>query len=160
MFKKLVDGMSEVIAWIGMSLLTIMVLVVCYTVLTRYFFDFTPAWGEVVALLCMVWFGFMSIALGVRDDLHLSLDIIERYLPQPLVRPLGIFKNLVILGCGLFMLFKGLNMVEVGTLNDLPGIPISSAWMYLEVPVAGVAISIYCGIALYKLILGREGNNA
>lgn len=152
MFKKLVDAASEVFTWVGISLLALMVLVVCYTVLTRYFFDFTPAWGEVFALLCMLWFGFLSIALGVRDDLHLSLDIIERFLPQPLVKPLNIFKYIVIFGCGVFMVYQGCIMVRVGMWNDLPGIPLSSAWMYLEVPVAGAAILCYCILALKALI--------
>lgn len=132
-----------IIEHIAMVLLVAMVAVVCFTVFTRYFLSYTPSWGEETALLCMVWFGFLSMAMGVRDDLHLSITILDNFLPASALRVLNLIKYVCTGGYGLFMIFQGEKLVRVGMLNRFPGLQIVSAWLYAAVPVAGVAIAIF-----------------
>ncbi len=159
MLKSFEKLLTEAFTWLAMLVQILMVIVVTYTVFTRYFLNFTPSWGEESALLCMVWFGFLSIALGVHDDLHLSLDIIDRIMPKKLVCPLEMFKYLVVMAIGAFMVYQGLIMVEIGSLNSLPGLQISSAWIYLVVPLSGAATIIYCVSALIGLAKKLSGGH-
>lgn len=143
MFRKFEKSISWCVERLGMLLMVLMTLVVCFTVVTRYCFKFTPAWGEESALLFMVWFGFLAMALGVRDDLHLSITILDKVTPKFLKIPMDIIKYLCCGGFGVFMTYYGWDMVKIGMRNKFPGMRIPSAVLYLAVPVAGIAIIVY-----------------
>lgn len=143
MWKKFEDLMSLVFEYVGMFLEILMVLVVCYTIVTRYLFSYTPAWGEAAALLCMVWFGFLSIALGVRDELHLSVGLLDSLFSERVSVILALCKHVIIICCGIFMITQGYAMVNIGKLNMLSGLKLSSGVLYAAVPVSGLAIVAY-----------------
>ena len=156
MFRKIETAVSMFVEHVGMVLLVLMVLVVCFTVVTRYFFSYTPSWSEETALLCMVWFGFLSMALGVRDDLHLSITVLDKLLPLPVMKLLALFKYVCTTGFGIFMMTQGWKMVKVGLMNKFPGLQITSAWLYSAVPVAGAAIILYSIEKFYDILLNRR----
>ncbi len=136
----------------GMFFLVLMTILVNYTVVTRYFFSYTPEWGESGALFSMVWFGFLSLALGVRDDQHIAITILDRFLSQKAARRLAFFKIIAIFLFGIFMVKEGFVLVKIGLLNEVPGIYISSAFLYGAVPASGFALCIYslqqfCGLS-------------
>jgi len=137
-------------------LFVIMVLVVCFTVFTRYFLRYTPSWGEETALLCMIWFGFLSMALGVRDDLHLSITILDRVLSKPVLKLLNLVKYLCTGGYGLFMLIQGRELVLIGLRNKFPGLGITSAWLYMPVCLAGAAIVVYSIEKFYLISINKD----
>ena len=139
-----------------MLLVVLMVLVVCFTVFTRYFLSYTPSWGEETALLCMVWFGFLSMALGVRDDLHLSITILDRVTPKFMEKAVALFKYICTFSYGFFMLRLGYRMVQVGRMNDMPGLGLSSGWLYAAVPIAGTANMVYSIEKFYAILTNRK----
>ena len=140
---------------IGMVLLVLMTLIVCYTVVTRYFFSYTPGWGESGALLCMVWFGFMSMALGVRDDQHLAITMLDHIVSEKTIRKLDYFKQISVCVFAVFMIQQGYALVEIGALNDLPGLDLPSSVLYASVPVSGVMMGAY---ALAHIVNDLHGN--
>ncbi len=150
----LVSHIAEIV---GMVLLALMVLVVSYTCFTRYVLGFTSAWSEELALMCMVWFGFMAIALGVRDDGHIGVTLFDKFYPRPLLRFLNLFKYVAVGAFGVFMAVQGYNMAMVGSWNKLPGMGISSYWMYIIVAASGVAIVVYCLEKLFIHATGKHG---
>lgn len=159
MLERFEDLLTSLFTWVAMTVQVIMAVIVTYAVFTRYFLSYTPAWGEEGALLCMVWFGFLSIAIGVRDNLHLSMDIIDRFMPRRFVPPLELFKYVVMLLIGVFMAYQGSIMVEVGSWNKLPGLKISSAFIYLVVPLSGSAIVLYCVSAIIGIVKTLGGRH-
>lgn len=154
-FERFEQAVSNCIEYAAMMLLVLMAVVVNYTVFTRYFLGFTPAWGEETALLCMVWFGFLSLALGVRDNLHLSITILDNVTPKSWMKVFLTLKYLCVLLFSVFMLKEGLRMSEIGAMNKLPGLQITSWWLYFSVPVSGAACFIYSLMKLYKIVIKR-----
>lgn len=142
-----------------MSLLILMTLIVSWVVFSRYFLHKTPAWGEEGALLCMVWFGFLSMALGVRDDLHLRITILDQFLSDKTKNFLNWISRILIIGFAIFMITEGIKMSKVATGNYMPGIKLNSAFLYAAVPLAGIAMIYYIIQASIKEIkrIG-EGN--
>lgn len=143
MFKRLEEGMNWLIEITSMSLLVLMTLIVSWVVFSRYFLHYTPAWGEESALLCMVWFGFLSIAIGVRDELHLDISLIDMVLPSGMKKLLYWFKQILLLAFACFMVREGLTITQVGAGNYMPGIKLSSSVLYAAVPVAGIFMVFY-----------------
>lgn len=80
MFKKIDYYFNKLVEYLGMMLLLIMTVIVSWVVFSRFVLNKTPAWGEEGALLCMVWFGFLCMALGVRDNRHISIEFYDKYL--------------------------------------------------------------------------------
>lgn len=156
MFRKIERSVSMLVEHIGMALLVLMTLVVCFTVVTRYFFSYTPSWGEETALLCMVWFGFLSMALGVRDDLHLSITILDHILSKPVLKALNLVKYVCTGSYGVFMVVHGYSLVQVGLLNRFPGLGLTSAWLYAALPVSGVAMTIYSIEKFFLTLINKD----
>lgn len=146
--------------YVGMSLIVLMTLVVCFTVVTRYVFRYTPSWGEETALLCMVWFGFLSTALGVRDDGHIGVTILDSFLSAKILRLLDFFKWGCVTAFACFMVKEGITLTEVGLYNTYPGLGISSAWLYGIVPISGLAIIVYCLEKFIALLAPSQSSGA
>jgi len=142
-----------------MMLLVLMTLVVSWVVFSRYLLGSTPAWGEEGALLCMVWFGFLSMALGVRDDLHICITMLDRIMPPWLLRALNWFKRVIVLGFALFMVIEGINMCEVALGNSMPGLGLNSAFLYVAVPIAGLVIAYYVIIESAQQFVTLKGGS-
>lgn len=157
--KKLERYFNSFIEVFSMSLLILMTLIVSWVVFSRYFLHKTPAWGEEGALLCMVWFGFLSMALGVRDDLHLRITILDQFLSDKTKNFLNWISRILIIGFAIFMITEGIKMSKVATGNYMPGIKLNSAFLYAAVPLAGIAMIYYIIQASIKEIkrIG-EGN--
>jgi len=152
------DCFNICLEYFSMAVLVIMTVIVPWVVFSRYVLNNTPAWGEEGALLCMVWFGFTSMALGVRDNLHISIDIFDRLLPSSVKYWTDWLKRLIILGFGFFMLIEGITMSEVALGNDMPGIGLNSAFLYAAVPLGGLAIIYYTVADAIRTVLGAKGD--
>lgn len=141
--SKGISAFSWLIELIGMLTLVTMTVIVNFSVVTRYFLSYTPGWGESGSLLCMVWFGFLSMALGVRDNQHISITIMDHLVSPKALKKLDYFKEIAIFLFGLFMIYQGLVLCEIGMLNNMPGLDIPSTVQYAAVPVGGLALCVY-----------------
>lgn len=148
---------NNIIEFLSKSLLVLMTLVVSWVVFSRFFLARTPAWGEELALLCMVWFGFLSMAIGVRDNLHLSVNIFDRFLSKSAQNVMDWFSRFLILGFGWFMVVEGIKMSQVAAGNTMPGTKLSSAVLYAAVPVGGIGIIYYLVTELFQTITRQKG---
>lgn len=141
-FNKFVH---KLMLWIAQISLVFMVILVTYTVTLRYVFNSGFGWAEEVPVLLVTLFAFLAMAMGVRDRLHISVGIVYNFFPKggAVRRFLVFFGDIVVLLCGLFMLFYGYQYCS--RLFNLPGrLPMTGLatwWQYLPVPVAGFVIS-------------------
>ncbi|MGI6792628.1 TRAP transporter small permease, partial [Aminivibrio sp.] len=64
-------------------LLVFMVILIFSNVFMRYVLNSGIPWSEEVSIVIVVWFTFISLALGVKHRLHISLCILpERISPR------------------------------------------------------------------------------
>lgn len=157
MFSKLEEYVNKIVEYLSMSLLVLMTIIVSWVVFSRYFLHRTPAWGEEGALLCMVWFGFLSIAIGVRDNLHLYITLLEPVFSGKVRLFSDWLVKFLILGFALFMIKEGIKMVEVGTGNYMPGLKLNSAFLYAAIPLAGLAMVYYIISGSIKAVKDERG---
>jgi len=123
-------------------MLIILVLTVCWVVFGRYVLHRTPPWGEELALLTMVWFGLLSGSLAIRRDAHLRITVVDFILPKKFRKALEWFVLSVIAAFAVVCIVSGILLVELTSANTMSGIGISSAWLYLAVPVSGVVMLV------------------
>jgi TRAP-type C4-dicarboxylate transport system permease small subunit len=100
-------------------------------------------WSEEVALLLAVWFIFIAMSLGVKQNLHINISIIpEGKLPPKLSRILDIIKSLVILVLAFTMLFDGGKLVGFTMQSIMPATQWPAGLLYAILPISAV-IMIY-----------------
>src|SRR6218665_3607307 len=97
---------SLYIAGIGMVVMT---LIVGWQVFGRYVLNDSPSWSEPLSLHLMSWFIMLGAAVGVRESVHLGLDIVRYAMPP------SIQKIMDLISLGLILIF-GIGMAYYSTL--------------------------------------------
>jgi TRAP-type C4-dicarboxylate transport system permease small subunit len=131
------------LVYIAKLMMIAMVLIIFTNVVLRYVFNSGLMWSEEVALLLAVWFIFIAMSLGVKQNLHINISIIpEGKLPPKLSRALDIIKSLVILVLALTMLLDGWKLVGFTMRSIMPATQWPAGLLYAILPVSAV-IMIY-----------------
>ncbi len=161
--KPFYDVMYKAILFICKVLLVVDILITGFAVTGRYIpFIPDPAWSEEVVLSCMAYMAVLSAALAIRRNTHIRMSALDRYLPKKLIVALDLFADIAVMVLGFVMIFVGWAYAQKlgsrGFYVSMPGV--SRFWMYLPVPLAGVAMVIFeietIMRQLKALVLGEE----
>ncbi|MEN3149555.1 TRAP transporter small permease [Neorhizobium sp. IRAMC:178] len=107
--KPYLGGLSRISLYISGIGMIAMTLIVGWQVFGRYILNDSPSWSEPLSLYLMSWFIMLGAAVGVRESVHLGLDIV-RYVMPPVIQ-----KAMDLLSLGLIVLF-GIGMAYYSTL--------------------------------------------
>jgi TRAP-type C4-dicarboxylate transport system permease small subunit len=132
-------------------LLVAMILIVVMAVITRKGFGWMFGWSEEITLLCLTWFTFMGIAIGFRERLHLSMEIVEK-LPPKLLLISDRFIDLVTFFFGLYLLIYGWNFAMMMRGSILAATQMPNLVQYIVMPITGVLTCVYAGLQF----MGRD----
>jgi TRAP-type C4-dicarboxylate transport system permease small subunit len=106
----------------------------------RYVLDSGLAWAEEVALVLLVWFTFISFALGVKKKLHISINIMPENLAPVIHTILEKIQNILVAGTGVVMIVYGRILVQFTMRSVMPSLGVPSGYLYMILPVCGVLI--------------------
>jgi TRAP-type C4-dicarboxylate transport system permease small subunit len=149
--RALFSHLARMVRIAIVALVAVMLVTLSLQVLLRYGVGRTLSWSEELALLCFSWSMLLAVALGVRDAIHVRLDLLVARLPGPLARAADMGVAAAILGIGAFLAWSGLNYTidSLGATSAAIGYP--TAWLYACAPVCGALIALF---ALEHLLLG------
>lgn len=119
-------------------LLGALVLVVFYIFLGRYVLHNSPMWGEPFSLLCLVWLSLLGSALVVRKNEHLRVTMFDEKLGVKGVAITDLLSVLCVLVFSLFLIIYGIQLAKSGMRNNMAGVNVPYAVMYISLPVTGV----------------------
>ena len=100
-----------------------MVTLVFANVVLRYVFNSGIYWSQQAFLVIVIWFTFIAFALGVKEDLHISINILPKKTPSAIVMAVVFFKYAVEIFCGGILFVYGIKLTRVGTSSVLPAMP-------------------------------------
>jgi TRAP-type C4-dicarboxylate transport system permease small subunit len=86
-------------------LLTMMILMAFFQIVLRNFFNTGISWGDSLVRYLVVWVGFIGAAIATKEDKHINIDVVSRWLTGPqrhYIRLVSHFFSTVI--CGLLTL--------------------------------------------------------
>lgn len=121
---------------------TLMVVLTSYVVFNRFVLKGSLPWGEPVILMCMVYMCMISASLAIRADTHIRMTIIDMIAPEKFVCVLRALAQVCIFAFSIFMIIFGWQFSMVAGRNVITGVGIKSMWLYLSVPLAGVALCL------------------
>jgi TRAP-type C4-dicarboxylate transport system permease small subunit len=154
---------DRVIEGISVVMMASMIILVFVKVIFRKMFGYFPDngfvkyvnstlfWSDELTMLFLTWFTFIGIAIGFREKLHLSMDIIDKYIPKGVI----VFLDYLILICtfafGVYMFYFGTSLTFQMADSTLPTTKLSNAWQYVVVPLTGLMCCAYSFLQIFKI---------
>jgi TRAP-type C4-dicarboxylate transport system permease small subunit len=154
--RPVLGGISRLSLWIaGIGMIT-MTLIVGWQVFSRYILNDSPSWSEPLSLYLMSWFIMLGAAVGVRESVHLGLDIV-RYVMPPAIQ-----KAMDLLSLGLIVLF-GIGMAYYSSLlaagtwtARIPVLGWPGGTDFFPMIVGGAMIAIFSLERFIDVAIGEE----
>ncbi|TQF41690.1 ABC transporter permease [Bradyrhizobium sp. UNPF46] len=81
--------------WVALAIFWAMALAVFLQFFTRYVLNDSYAWTEEIATYCLIGVVFIGASMCVRLSRHIQVDLLYRYLPQPVGRVLSTVIDLI-----------------------------------------------------------------
>lgn len=158
--EKLYDWVYKIMMVICKLLLIADICVVSMTVVGRYVpFVPDPSWTEEITLTLMSYMAVLSAALAIRRNAHIRMTSLDPYLPKKLVEFLDVVADIGVLILAVIMITVGWKYATgIGAKGFYPSIPwLSRMYMYLPVPIAGIAMLVFEIEALYRDVMKLTG---
>lgn len=144
--KPVYDMVYKTTMLICKILLVADIIIMTWVVVARYITFFpAPNWGEEVILTLMAYMSVLSASLAIRRNAHIRMTTFDRYLPVGLVKLLDLVSDLFVMGLALVMLVIGWKYATgIGAKGTYISMPwLSKTWMYMPIPLAGVAMIFF-----------------
>ncbi|MCZ0964029.1 TRAP transporter small permease [Paracoccus benzoatiresistens] len=93
-------------------------------VFLRFVMNSPTSWSEEIALLCLIWFGFLAVAVGIRRHEHVAITFLRDLLPLPLALALDYLAQLTMAGFMLVVVLYGMDLITLAGVQVLP----ASGW--------------------------------
>ncbi len=135
--------LMDVFMLLAKTLLVIMTLIICISVFFRYVLDTGLSWTDEVAMLFFVWFGFISIAYGVQQKLHISVEFFFGMFNKKAQWVLNKINNLVVCAIGCLIVFNGILLMESTMSNFMTATQWPTAIRYAPVAISGFFIAYF-----------------
>ncbi len=154
--KPVLAWLSRISLYIAGIGLLAMTLIVGWQVFGRYVLNNSPSWSEPLSLYLMSWFIMLGAAVGVRESVHLGLDIV-RYVMPPAIQ-----KTMDLVSLGLIVLF-GIGMAYYSTLlaagtwsATIPVLGWPGGVDFIPMILGGAMISLFALERFVDVALGEE----
>ncbi|MGD8171631.1 TRAP transporter small permease [Vibrio sp. TRT 21S02] len=146
-----IDKLNAIIGWIAHRLLELIVVITVGQVILRYVFNQPTSWSEEVTLLFLVWYGMLSIAIGVRTHSHVAIVYLRDRSPAMIGRGLDYFAYCCVCGFALVLLLNAQTLVDIAGAQILPASGLPKKLLYYSA-VAGALLMVMN--ALTNLLTG------
>ncbi len=146
----------RVILTIAQIALIIMLITVFMNVVLRFCFNSGIAWAEEVPRLLVMLFTFLACAIGVRDHMHISVDIIYNRFPKngKMRKFMNFLVDFSTLLCGLLLLYYGGYFVT--QIMSRPGVLPMTGWptwlQYIPAPICGFVMAFDSLLFLFHIL--------
>ncbi|MCU6698047.1 TRAP transporter small permease [Laedolimicola ammoniilytica] len=155
---KISEVLGKVIESILYFFMIILVSATFLQVFCRFVVKTPISWSQELVKLCFIWIIFLGAAIAVREQTHLTMDIIVPHLPggaQKMIRG-GIYIMSVV--CALFMLYGGIGFCIQCSAKKMMTLPLPADAQYIAMPIsAGLMIWYLIEKAWLSLTHRKEG---
>ena len=138
-------------------LLLAMVVLIFSNVFMRYVLNSGIPWSEEVSIVIVVWFTFISLALGVKHRLHISLCLLPERISPRTDFLLAKITDLVTLFLGYIMIRYGWILVQFTSRSILPATEFPASVMYFPLVLSGILVAYEGFMNLFGLDKGDAG---
>jgi TRAP-type C4-dicarboxylate transport system permease small subunit len=140
--KTVFEIMDRCINWFLALLMAGMVVIISAQVWYRFILNDPLSWSEEAGRYLFVWISFMGAAAGVRYQVHLGIDLMDKLLPPGAYRFVVVLVNLIIQIFLLMIVYWGFKILGIIQFQESASMHISMRYPYMAVPVGGIFMFI------------------
>lgn len=152
MIARLSERLDAAMRLICMGLLAALLGVVLWGVLTRAWND-PVIWSDELSRFLMVWLACIGWVLAGRKRIHIRIRYFQDRLPGALHRGVEIAIQACIALLGAMLALQGAHLIERNHDLEATTLPLSMAWLYVPMVIAGLATALQ-GLAELAEALG------
>ena len=135
MIARLFSVMDTLLNWVLALIMTVMLVVVSAQVWYRFVLNDPLAWSEELARYLFVWISFLGSAVGVRMQVHLGIDLIDKVLSPRGRKIMTLVVHLAIQIFLVVIIYWGVRILKVVQFQKSASMGIPMTYAYLAVPV-------------------------
>lgn len=139
-------GLTKVLQWVVIILMTLLVFDVLWGVISRYALGQQAKWSEELARLLLVWVSLFGASVAFGMKAHLGLDYFAGKLHPSAARLNAIVGALITLGFAILVFGVGGWALVSKTMESgqtMVALPIAKWWEYAALPVSGIFMVIF-----------------
>ena len=145
MYKKVERAFSKVqnllLGLIGIAL-TIMMSVIMLQTLTRYVIFYSLPWSEELSRYLFVFVIMIGLTVAIKDDMLISIDLIDRFLPEKADKYLDTVRKILALLVSIIIVICCSRMFTIGQIQKSPAMGIPMITMYGTIFVSYILAAI------------------
>jgi TRAP-type C4-dicarboxylate transport system permease small subunit len=130
-------GLDRAIQWLAIGLIVALLVVVMLGVITRALGD-PLIWTDEISRFLMAWVAVAGWLLATRRRAHIRIRFFQDMLPRRAWRAAEVVIQFGVFVLGLLLAWYGVDIVARNRDMEALSLPISLAWMYVPVVVAGL----------------------
>lgn len=168
LWQQLARWYTRGMLFFGCVMLAGIVIIMGVQVFFRYVLNDSIIWAEEMSRYLLIWITFLFLGIAFQKGEMISLSIVLRLVPRPILLILTLFAY----GASLLMLsllvWYGFQFAEVNSIQTLPAfdfiwssiagagatLDVSSFWLYVSVPVGAAMLAVH--ILLHAIIRVRK----
>ena len=143
--------------------LVMTILIVLFQVFNRFWFNLPAPWTEEISRYIFVWLCILGITRGVRDNLHIKVDLVVGRFPEKVQTIIDFFINIVVIVLLSVVIISGFKLLPLTVNRKAATINISMYYLYVGIPASAIVMVIYLLInnvnILKSLFASRENSN-
>ena len=127
-------------------------------VICRYVLNSSLTWSDQACRYLFCITTFMGAAVCVREESHITIDILAEILPRRFLKYQGLIVTLCMLGLSLLLIVTGWQLAIRNMGQDTTTLPIRMGVIYLMIPVSSAIMAVNAIRVIYsKCVLIRNG---
>ncbi|MBN2281106.1 MAG: TRAP transporter small permease [Candidatus Marinimicrobia bacterium] len=157
--ETIVKGVTRILGWVLMILMTLIVLDVTWQVFTRFMMQNSSSWTEEMARFLLIWIGLLGASYTLHTRMHLGIDIFTYKLTGKKKQVIEILIYLFVLLFALIVMviggFKLMSMTfQLNQTSAAMGIKM--AYIYFVIPLSGILMIFYSIDFMVKALTTKE----
>lgn len=139
-FLDLISYINTLITGVALVVLTV---IFGWLVFGRYVLNATPTWVEQVALLLVVYIGFLGASVGIHRKTHLGVSVFREISPQLVQRIFELLTHVIMAGFGLIMTIYGYKLTIFRWTTEIPLIHVPEGLRAIPIMLSGIFIILF-----------------
>jgi TRAP-type C4-dicarboxylate transport system permease small subunit len=155
-YDRLLNLISDINIAICSVMLVILTVIFGWLVFGRYVLNATPTWVEQVALLLIIYIGFLGASVGIHKKTHLGVSMFREISPRPVQRIFEFLSYVIMTAFGLIMAFYGYKLTLFRWPNEIPLIHVTDGLRAIPIMISGFFIVLFSIGHLIHFFNGTE----
>lgn len=159
-FDKICEVINNIASAITVALMVFLILLITWSVISRFVFNDPVEWQYEVTLICLLWIVFIGMSMTFHNDEHMRLTFVSNKM-QPKMR--AIWLTAMDMLCFVFLVVAGIlsiSIVKNSMASLYQTIPVPRGYFYMPFPI-GACMSLFQIINVgYKRIKKAEAEVA